>query len=62
MINSNLNATVRINNVDIKKKSLFDEFSSTEKSEMIASLQYIGSDFQTFVVSFRKDYTQICSK
>ena len=52
MINNNLNATVRINYIDIKKKSLYADFSASEKNEMIASLQFIGPDFQSFVISF----------
>lgn len=52
MINNNLNATIRINTVDITKKTLFTDFSASEKCEMIASLQYIGTDFQSFVLSF----------
>ena len=51
MINHNLNATVRINYVDIKKKNLYTDFSASEKHEMIASLQFI-TDFQSFVLSF----------
>ena len=52
MINANLNATVRINYVDIKKKNLYADFSASEKCEMIASLQFLGPDFQNFVLSF----------
>ena len=52
MINNNLNASVRINYVDLNKKSLYTDFSANEKSEMIASLQYIGPDFQNFILSF----------
>ena len=56
MLKPNLNATVRINNIDIKKKSLYDEFLPSEKNEMIASLQFIGTDFQTFVLSFYRTF------
>lgn len=56
MINNNLNATIRIDVVDINKKSLFTDFSASEKNEMIASLSYIGPDFQTFVLSFYRGF------
>ncbi len=51
-MNANLKASVRINYVDIKKKNLYADFSPSEKCEMIASLQYLGPDFQQFVLSF----------
>ena len=56
MINTNLNATVRINSVNIKTKNLYEDFSDSEKTEMIASLQFIGSNFQTFVLSFYREF------
>lgn len=56
MINNNLNATVRINYVDVRQKSLYGDFSASEKCEMIASLQYIGADFQNFVLAFYGAY------
>ena len=58
LINTNLNATIRINYVDLNKKSLYADFSSSEKCEMIASLQFIGSDFQTFILSFYKAFLE----
>lgn len=58
MLNTNLNATVRINYVDLNKKDLYADFSNSDKCEMIASLQFIGPDFQTFILSFYRAFLE----
>lgn len=41
---------------------MFSDFSPSEKSEMITSLQFIGPDFQNFIISFYSDFLGIGGK
>ena len=56
MINSNLNTIVPINLTNFRKASNQYNFSTEEKAEMIASLQFFGPNLKNFVFSFYKAF------
>ena len=52
MINSNLNSIVPINFTNFRNSNNKYNFSTEEKAEMIASLQFFGPNLKNFVLSF----------
>lgn len=58
MFRPNINAHIPSPDVADKKRNLYLQFSQSEKEEILASLQFIGPDFQNFVKAFYNSFSE----
>ena len=56
MINTNLGANVSVNTANVMKKDVYQKLTEDEKQELLSSLNFIGTHFERFVISFYEGY------